>query len=136
MQRKSVEKVAFTARFSRDNIAVANHTTLKLDKVITNIGNGYDPLSGIFTAPVAGVYGFYATLMAVNGRGTIYLAIDKHDTILDIIHGDGVNINAQGSTLVTTHLAAGEKVWMRHYRGSIVRGSWWTVFTGYLIQAD
>nr|KAG5686624.1 hypothetical protein BaRGS_006298 [Batillaria attramentaria] len=129
--------VAFTARFSGDNIAVANHATLKLDRVITNIGNGYDPVTGIFTAPVAGVYGFYATLMAANGHGQIYLAIDKHGSILDIIHGDGnANINDQGSTLMTTHLAAGEKVWMRHYKGSIVRGSWWTIFTGYLIQAD
>ena len=37
---------------------------------------------------------------------------------------------------VTAHLQAGQKVWVRQEEGTAVRGAWFTVFTGYLIQAD
>nr|KAG5689367.1 hypothetical protein BaRGS_019741 [Batillaria attramentaria] len=54
--------VAFTVRFKNDDgangIHLGQRSTLKFDYVIINLGNGYNPLTGAFTAPVAGLYVF------------------------------------------------------------------------------
>ncbi|CAG2204398.1 C1QL [Mytilus edulis] len=47
---------------------------VKFDKVWTNNGNGYDPSSGVFTAPLAGLYHFAAVVMSTNG-GNLYVRL-------------------------------------------------------------
>ena len=132
--------MAFSVRFKSDTtltgIPLVTHTTLKFDYIITNIGDGYDPHTGIFTAPVGGVYSFFLTLMSVYGHPAIYLSINKDGAILDEVFAEGMLDNYdQGSTEVTTHLQAGEQVWVRQESGNAVRGGSWTVFTGYLLRA-
>ena len=130
--------MAFTVRFSGDNvshgIAIGSNAPLRFDDIDFNAGNGYDPQTGFFTAPVAGTYAFFLTQMGSYNHGIVYLAIVKHDTVLDIVYSE--DHEDQGSGQVTTHLSTGERVWVRHYRGTGVRGDWFTVFTGYLLQAD
>ena len=72
--------------------------------------------------------------MGTSNLGDIYLVIDKHDIVLDVVYSK--DHEDQGSSQVTTHLAAGEQVWVRQEGGTGVRGGWYTVFTGYLLQAD
>ena len=130
--------VAFTVRFSADNathgIVTGPLSPLRFDDVDFNAGNGYDPQTGIFSAPVTGTYAFFLTQMGTFNGGNAYLAIVKHDVILDVIYSK--DHEDQGSSQVTTHLAAGEQVWVRQQGGPAVRGGWYTVFTGYLFQAD
>ncbi|XP_052083633.1 complement C1q-like protein 4 [Mytilus californianus] len=58
---------AFTAyRASRQSLSV--NTVVKFDKVWTNNGNGYNPSSGVFTAPMAGLYHFAAVVMSTDGK--------------------------------------------------------------------
>ena len=35
-----------------------DHQTIQFDKVVTNVGNMYNPIDGIFRAPVDGTYVF------------------------------------------------------------------------------
>ena len=77
-------------------------------------------------------------MMSYNGGSSILAAIDKHGEVLGWVWGDGQgDSNDQGSVLVTTHLDAGEDVWVRQYSGAdAVYGSYYTVFSGSLVKAD
>ena len=133
--------VVFTAMFSTDDsnngIALSTRSTLQFDRAITNIGNGYNPHTGVFTAPLTGAYAFSLIVMVPRAHGPLRLSIMKQGATLDRVFApDTDNPEDQGSTLVTTQLAAGEQVWVQQYRGNAVRGSYWTVFTGYLLKAE
>ena len=133
--------MAFSARFTtgdtNDGLALGPSSTLKFDNVVTNIGGAYDPVTGMFTAPLPGTYAFFVSTMAANGHDYLHLAIDQHGTDLALIFAESGNDSYdQGSSLVTTHLDKGQQVWVRQRHGDAVRGGPWTVFTGYLLQAD
>ncbi|XP_062586362.1 complement C1q-like protein 3 isoform X1 [Saccostrea cucullata] len=60
--------IAFYAYYSNNFKALATGTTLVFDAVITNLGNGYDKRTGIFTAPSSGVYAFTWTVNAAGSH--------------------------------------------------------------------
>lgn len=59
----SLEKtVAFHVWANHNPLHAAANTILVLDHVALNVGNSYDPLTGVFTAPVSGLYDFQVGL--------------------------------------------------------------------------
>lgn len=61
-------KVAFYAHKSHTFKALSAHKPFIFDAVETNIGNGYDRHTGIFTAPSSGVYAFSWTIHAAGSH--------------------------------------------------------------------
>lgn len=130
--------VAFTVKFSTNHSnPIGNQSVLQCDQVVSNRGSSYNVTSGKFTAPVAGDYVFFLTITSVNNPGPVELVLVKDGPALELVHAAGSQSQrSQGSTLVTTHLAAGEQVWVRQQNGNAVGGALWTLFTGYLLHAD
>jgi hypothetical protein len=57
--------VGFQARRSTDPFSLAANAPVIFDVVISNIGGAYDDHTGMFTAPVNGVYTFHMNCMNV-----------------------------------------------------------------------
>ena len=72
MRNETIEKtmVAFTAVLNQNRLSnYPAKTTVVFGKAVTNIGNGYNPDDGVFTAPYDGIYQFSATILAdMNGE--------------------------------------------------------------------
>jgi len=61
--------------------AYTKGSTMKFSNVLLNEGDGYDSTTGLFTAPVAGLYLFTAQLCVEKGQ-SVYIQITKNGTEL------------------------------------------------------
>ena len=84
--------------------------------VVTNIGNGYDPSTGKFTASKKGTYLFFVTVNT-NSNNYIYL---------DIVHNGASKVRTMshntasyltGTNMAVLELNKGDTVWVSRYSG-------------------
>ena len=111
-----------------------NSGTLIFNKAILNVGNGYNPSTGIFTSPVAGTYVFFVTAVEYNKQALavdiVQNSVSKVRTLAE--HTAGYQT---GTNMVVLNLQKGESVWVRYVGGK----GYYTVnvpvtcFTGFLI---
>jgi hypothetical protein len=138
--------VSFTAQMTQWAVNVgASSSPLVFDQVVTSIGGGYNPHTGVFTAPVTGLYVFYAQLMNHETHGWMHYGIYKASTPLclnDLDAGSGTSLRAwdKSSCLATTHLQQGDTVFVHRVNGDandqVISGGWSASFTGFLLNAD
>lgn len=103
--------------------------------VITNIGNGYNPSNGIFSAPIAGEYVFFVN---VQGYGTqeIYVDIMLNGVgkVRTMVYTGGSDHDDAGPNLVVLTLRKEDRVWVAHNRGQgYSEVGHLTTFSGFLI---
>ncbi|CAI5660081.1 unnamed protein product [Oreochromis niloticus] len=110
------------------------HMTLIFKRVVTNIGNTYNPHTGIFTAPVRGVYHFYWT---VYGNGNIpagaYLFRNGEKIFVTFVRQTSGGVSASnGASLL---LEVGDQVSVRIDPGARLfdNQNHHTTFSGHLI---
>ncbi|XP_041707676.1 complement C1q-like protein 2 [Coregonus clupeaformis] len=108
-------KVAFSAGLtnSGDVGPFNTETQLIYTKVFTNIGNTYNPVTGIFTAPVRGVYYFRFSML--SNKNELLGGVNLYRNGQIILH-NGQYYNAGNEYVcngVTLHLQRGDTVHMR-----------------------
>ncbi|VDI55412.1 Hypothetical predicted protein [Mytilus galloprovincialis] len=105
---------AFSAALTQSK-SLSTDEVIKFNKVFTNIKDGYNPSTGIFTAPIAGVYQFSAVVMSNNAKkliaslwhnsnrvSSVYIKSIAYQTgalsmILDLHKGDKIAMKSASS---------------------------------------
>ncbi|KAJ8312037.1 hypothetical protein KUTeg_009410 [Tegillarca granosa] len=128
------DHVAFSASLSHDitNNNIRNYKIV-FDKIITNIGDGYDSNTGIFTVPYEGLYLFHWTIL--TRPGTIFdtelvvNGVPKRRNAAD--SGGGKSWNS-GSSMVILPLIKNDQIWVRKWEsaGTTIHGNYWPGFSG------
>jgi hypothetical protein len=127
--------VAFTARL-RNNVTARSLQNLIFDDVLTNIGNAYNPDTGIFKVPYSGRYLFSLTVRAQYQRQVCTEIVAEPTVIGQLTAGDSEIDRASASVTVVVILEAGNEVYVREtktWTGHFY-GEGYTVFTGILLQ--
>ena len=111
------------------------HDAIKFNDVSLNIGNGYNPSTGKFTAPVDGVYQISLSYLQRNGYAS-YVRLFKDGTMYSEVHANHKN-HDQLSKTVLIQLKKGQTVWARLPKSSsyaVYGQGRYTAFGGYLIS--
>uniref|UniRef100_A0A3P9KC69 C1q domain-containing protein n=1 Tax=Oryzias latipes TaxID=8090 RepID=A0A3P9KC69_ORYLA len=106
--------------------------TLEFKKVVTNIGNGYDPETGIFTAPVKGLYYFRVTGIA-GSNGELNAGLKKNGQNMFAIY-QKAGTQAGATNGMALELEQGDRVYVQIWPNmSIADQSRLSTFTGFLV---
>ena len=99
----------------------------------TNIGNGYDPSTGVFTAPEPGVYALSANFIKGNINYVVELNLMKNNDVIARGHADASKWSS-GSIQVIISLKKGDQISIRQPRHmAVVVGKKYSMFTGHMI---
>ncbi|XP_018542615.1 complement C1q-like protein 2 [Lates calcarifer] len=132
-----VKQVAFSVSLLAEGDATVGpfgtHTTLIFKHVVTNIGNAYNPNTGMFTAPVRGAYHF-EFYIGTHGANTAAVLVKNTNHIFAAYEHQSANFgsSSQGATLL---LEAGDVVFVRLWQQSKTydNSNRHTTFSGHLI---
>lgn len=131
--------VAFTAVITPTDLThLSPGQPIVFDRTITNMGNAYDSSTGIFTAPIRGVYIFSMDAMVEPGENE-YLEFvkDGAHVMYNYSHAGGSLHDVSSSRTVVLELEKGNQVWIRtspnaaHGSGTL-HGNEFSTFSGWL----
>lgn len=127
-------KVAFSATVieSQDVFTgpATTSTALIFNHVFTNIGNAYNSKTGIFTAPVKGVYHFSFTTFGYNSHTSGAILLKNGHYQVSTWESTGPDASDTTSNTVILELSVGETVNIALWNGGKVHAS---VFSGFLV---
>ncbi|XP_063404335.1 uncharacterized protein LOC134687809 [Mytilus trossulus] len=126
------ETVAFSA-YGSSSQTLSSREKVIFDGTWTNVGNGYEPITGIFEAPHPGLYHLTAVVMSTDGKS---LGLDLYHNGVRItrsyLSGDGYKT---GTFDVVLNLQKGDKVHIESDTGYTIYSSSnkYITFSGYRI---
>eukprot|EP00105_Crassostrea_gigas_P014360 XP_011430983.1 PREDICTED: uncharacterized protein LOC105330775 [Crassostrea gigas] len=127
-------KVGFSASSNAYDINWSSGA-LVFPVVITNIGNGYNPSNGVFTAPIAGVYVFFVNVQGYYTQNVYADIVQSGSTkVRTMAVSDSQDRYDAGTNLAVLTLQKGERVWVRNHSGKgYYNDGPITTFSGFLI---
>ncbi|ELT90756.1 hypothetical protein CAPTEDRAFT_168874 [Capitella teleta] len=129
------KKVAFFVGLSDNMGPVTDHTDIIFDRVVTNVGGAYDPVTGRFTSPANATYQFNV-IVAAQGRQKVRAAvmIIKNGGMIATVWAESIPYWATASNVVVLSLEKGDQVWLMLLdRASYLHGYMYSTFSGFII---
>ncbi|XP_032399901.1 collagen alpha-2(VIII) chain isoform X2 [Etheostoma spectabile] len=138
LKKKERTKVIFSTAVAQGEKHVGpfnTDITLSYKRVITNIGDAYNPSTGIFNAPVAGVYYFTIFYTAGGNReGKLFLYKNNDLVVMTSDHITQYDGADNGGNAVFLQLQQRDQVYVRMAANSHVWGNdYYTTFSGFLV---
>ncbi|XP_062579781.1 EMILIN-2-like [Saccostrea cucullata] len=122
LQTRQETTVAFTAGVGPgDNKVFSPGQTVIFRQIIYQVGGGYNPSSGIFTAPKTGLYVIFCTNVA-EYHETFWTKIMINGSakagVMALLRSSNVYIYQSASNLVVHLLQMGDRVWIQVRSGN------------------
>ncbi|XP_056439377.1 complement C1q-like protein 3 [Gadus chalcogrammus] len=113
----AVPRMAFTAAVGHSLGPVPIDITVKYQMIISNMGNGYNPTTGIFTARVSGMYYFrYTMYNNVGPTPNSFMSLMKNgQRLVSTWDTTGDDSNDSASNAAVLQLEAGDDVYTLLY---------------------
>ncbi|XP_053375907.1 complement C1q and tumor necrosis factor-related protein 9A-like isoform X3 [Mercenaria mercenaria] len=104
--------VAFYAHHVTDLALDVTDKIILFDKILTDEGSGYDTSTGIFTAPVGGLYQFTVHVCAQTGKFSVVgLVLDGKAVAATVNYG--TNTDTCSSVGAVVRVKSGEQIWVK-----------------------
>ncbi|CAG5117183.1 unnamed protein product [Candidula unifasciata] len=137
------DRVAFFVGLSLNVGPVSDNSDLPFDKVITNVGNAFNPETGRFTAPFNGTFLFSLTI-AAQGRQRVnhFVCLNKYAAVelvlnrkmIATIWAESIPYWASASNTAILNMEAGDQVWLVLLsRAPYLHGYMYTTFSGHCL---
>merc|ERR1711872_871279 len=135
----SGSNIAFFAQYANDHATGQVSGAYVFDQVILNNGNAYDPSTGVFTAPVTGVY-LIGVQLFTDGGETEHPFVDikiNSMTAARMAFDEATGQEDSDATMIIWQLQAGDQVYIASEEGMDYHywGMYHTFFTGTLLAA-
>ena len=125
------KNVAFDAQM-KNNINLASKSRVIFETVNLNEGNGYDPSTGIFTAPAAGMYVFdWTTLTQYRKNVYTSLVVNSYFKSWNYCRNGSSNTHLSCSKMTVVKLKQGDQVWIGVFSETANINYKFTSFSGY-----
>jgi hypothetical protein len=133
--------IAFTAYLDHQLTGLNPGMTIKCNRIITNHGNGYNTFTGIFTAPVSGVYFITYTIGCEHKKTNIRLMKDGVNMVDAVVHADPYSRTyrqTMATNSVVIDVTAGQSLWLEttyDHDAELfsLEGFRYVTFTGFLL---
>ncbi|KAM9335719.1 complement C1q tumor necrosis factor-related protein 3-like [Symphorus nematophorus] len=137
LEGKEKIQVAFSAlaEYGGAHGNFCNDQTLIFNSVLTNVGHCYSSSTGVFVAPVAGVY-YFSLFYHAGGERMARLKLMKNSNFIVMAsdHQSGPDTADNGANAVHLQLEKGDQVYVQMVAGSHVwAGDHSTSFNGHLV---
>ncbi|KAK3580242.1 hypothetical protein CHS0354_012769 [Potamilus streckersoni] len=111
--------VSFSVYLAHYTTHLGDHQVIKYDGVLTNEGNGYNPITGIFTCPEEGLYLFSFFTATLNEHKTwVELVVDGAGVSHAVSEGVRGGHDDQGGNVAILRIRAGQSVWIAIHGGA------------------
>ena len=130
----STSPIVFQARLATTIYPLGANQIIAYDSIVTNEGNAYDTLTGMFEATVTGLYQFMATMWSTEGQNVDFQMIYNG---AEVCAGRTTTTNqSMGICSAILQITAGGRVFVRHKgtSGNYALGGNYAEFAGHLIM--
>ena len=126
---------AFFASLKKHPYTLAGaNAVIKFEDVRVNRGKGYDPSTGVFTAPRKGLYHISCLIFGISGN-SLHYQLNKNDAAYTYGYTTkGIHTSSTISSLM--EMKKGDRVFVKHNSSASekIHGGHYTTFSGYLLQ--